>query len=88
MDEPTTYEKTHWKVFRIGAKVFGFGLIIVSLIFTVLITGSLLGLTNLNDYPVWLLILFVPLIPLGALIVRSKSYYPKQYKDKYERDLQ
>ena len=88
MDEPSTYEKLHWKVFNIGAKVFGVGLVIISIIFTTLITGSILGLSNQAVYPAWLLILFIPLIPLGVLIVRAKSYYPKQYKEYYERDPQ
>ena len=87
MDEPSAREKIYWKVFNTGARVFGFGLTIISIIFTVLVTGSILGLPEFEDYPGWLLILFVPLVPLGVLVVKAKIYYPEQYKEYYERDL-
>jgi len=87
MDEPTTYEKLHWKLFNIGAKAFGIGLVIISFVFIVLITRSIMGLSGEGDYPAWLLVLFIPLVPLGVLIVRAKNYYPKQFKEYYERDL-
>jgi hypothetical protein len=87
MDEPSTYVKSYLAVFNIGVKAFGASLAIMSVIFIVLIIKPYLGQTNQTGYPVWLLVLFIPLVPLGVLIVRAKKYYPKQYKDYYERDF-
>ena len=86
MSEPLTYEKSHWKVFNIVAKVFGAGITIISIIFIILIARSAMGLSNQADYPGWLLVLFIPMIPLGVLIVKAKNYFPKEYKEYYEKD--
>ena len=87
MDEPSTYEKLHLATFNIGAKVLGICLAFMSVVFIVLIIRPYLGLTNQTDYPVWLLVLFIPLVPLGVQMARAKKYYPKQYKEYYEKDF-
>jgi len=85
MKEPTPYEKVHWAVFNILAKVFAYGLVLICIIFIVLVISDIDTGSSSTDYPAWLLVLFLPLLLLGIFMTKAKPYYPVKYKDWYER---
>ena len=82
-DEPSLYERIHWRIFNLLAKVFAYGLVIVSLIFIVRFSASMFG--NSSDISALGLVLFVPGLILGILMAKAKPYYPDKYKMWYER---
>ncbi|GAB1263585.1 hypothetical protein NBRC116492_03940 [Aurantivibrio infirmus] len=68
------YKKLHIGAFNIGAKIFGVGASIVSLIFIIIVFFEIFGLKKTNDYPAVLLIFFIPLFVLSILIIRAKPF--------------
>ncbi len=86
MREPSTYEKFHWKLFNASAKMFGFCLSLVSLIAIALTIASISGaIIGEGKYPVYLLPLLMILLILGILLLRAKPYYPKKYREWFEK---
>jgi hypothetical protein len=85
MKEPPLWEKIHWKVFNFSARVFGYGLVFVCAVFIFLCVASYTGIRPGDEYPMWLLVLFIPLIVLGVLVTRAKPYYPKEYREWFEK---
>jgi hypothetical protein len=84
MKEPSLYQKIHWKVFNFGARAFGYGLVFVCTIFTFLTIASYAGMRIGGEYPIWLLVLFIPLLVLGVLLTRAKPYYSEEYREWFE----
>jgi len=84
MNKPSTYERCHWRIFNFGAKVVGAGFAVVGGLFCLLVVAEHLGFSDTGEYPLGLLVLFVPLSVLGVLMVKAKPYYPAKYKDWYE----
>ena len=85
MNEPSSYEKIHWRVFNIGAKIFAYGLVFVCLIFILLVTATIIGKPIGAEYPAWSLVLFLALLVVGVLMIKAKPYYPEEYKSRYEK---
>jgi len=86
MREPSAYEKFHWKSFNVIAKIFGFCLSLASLTFIIPAIASIFGAKiSEREYPIYLLPLFVILLVLGILVIRAKPYYPKKYREWFER---
>ncbi len=84
MIEPSLHEKLHWAAFNLLAKVFAYGVVFVSFIFLLLVAANVAGKPIGAQYPPWLLVLFVPLLVVGALMTRAKPYYPEKFKEWYE----
>jgi hypothetical protein len=82
--EPSLYQKIHWRLFNFGAHAFGYALVFVSTIFTLLPIVSYAGMKTGGEYPIWLLVLFIPLIAMGLLVARAKPYYPREYREWFE----
>ena len=71
----------YWKLFNILVPAFGVSLIVVSTFFIVLISAPILGIHIKVNYEPGLLVIFIPLIVLGVFIIKTKKYYPKQYRE-------
>ncbi len=84
MVKPSRYEKFHWAVFNMGAKIFASGLVVVCFVFILLVAANVYGKPIGDGFPPWILVLFVPLLVVGVLMVRAKPYYPEKYKEWYE----
>lgn len=85
MKEPNWYLKIHWRLFNILAKLFGYGLSFASLLFIVLVTLSIFGVSiGGAHYPGYLLVLFIVLLVMGILMTKAEPFYPKKYKEWFE----
>ena len=85
MERPSLYERFHWALFNMLAKLFGFGACFVSIVFIVLVGAGALGIREGNEYPVVLLALFIPLAVVGFLIVRVQPFIPAKYQEWYAK---
>lgn len=71
---------------NIGGKILGYCLSLSSLIFIIRAIVSIFGeKIDGEEYPTYLLPLFVILLVLGILVIRAKPYYPKKYREWFER---
>jgi low temperature requirement protein LtrA len=84
MKEPSQYEKFHWAVVNAGARLFAYGLVFVCALFILLVVATMFGKPLGAEFPTWNLLLFVPLLIVGALMIKAKPYYPAEYKEWYE----
>jgi uncharacterized membrane protein YfhO len=84
MKEPSQYEKFHWAVVNVGARLFAYGLVFVCALFILLVAATMLGKPLGAEFPAWNLLLFVPLLIVGVLMIKAKPYYPVEYKEWYE----
>ncbi len=83
MERPSLYERFHWALFNILAKLFGAAACFVSIVFIVLVISGALGMREGNEYPVGTLLFFVPLAVVGFLMVRVKPFIPVKYQEWY-----
>ena len=80
MEIPSSYKKTHWLLFNFLSRiVLGYGFILVSCILLVL---TLLGQTV--DRSLFYIVMLLVVAIIGILLIRSKPYYPKKYKEYYK----
>jgi hypothetical protein len=75
VNQLSRYERLHWAAFNFLARLFAYGMAVVSSLFIVLIVLALFRVTPW-DYPVGLLLLFIPLLVLSVLMIRAKPYNP------------
>lgn len=84
-ETPSWYERFHWVLFNILAKLFGGAAFIVSMVFIIPVITGALGFREGDEYPVVVLIIFIPLAVVGFLIIRVKPYVPQKYRERYEQ---
>ncbi|HKU13610.1 MAG TPA: hypothetical protein VJQ52_04390 [Steroidobacteraceae bacterium] len=77
MNRFSRYERFHWAAFNFLSRVFAYGMAFTSTVFIVLIVLAFFRVTRW-DYPVGLLLLFVPLLVLSLLMIRAKPYNPSR----------
>ncbi len=86
MREPSSYKKVQWRFINLHAKIFGYGLTFCSLVFIIKAIGYIFGAKiDGEEFRLYLLPLFVILFVLGILVIRAKPYYPKKYREWFER---
>ena len=81
MDEPSRYEKRNLKFFTASARIVGYGFVFVSAL-AIVVTISF----HDAEYPLWSLIVFIPVLVLGFMMTRVKPYYPAKYREWYEQE--
>jgi len=85
MKEPSLYEKINLKVINVLSRIFAYSLVFGCILGILQTIASYTGLRSPDEYPIWLLILFIPLLVLGVLATRAKPYYPEKYREWYEQ---
>ena len=85
MERPSLYERFHWSLFNMLAKLFGFSVCFVSIVFIVFVISGSLGIREGNEYPVWVLLFLIPLAVVGFLMARVKPFIPAKYQEWYAR---
>jgi len=59
MKEPSLFEKIHCKVFNAFARMFGYILVFACMVGILQTIASYTGIRSRDEYPIWLLILFI-----------------------------
>ena len=74
MNKPTLYEKIHWNIFNVGAKLFAIMLVIICGAFIVLTISGIIGKPIGEQYGAGSLLLFVPLFIIGILMLKKLNH--------------
>ncbi len=86
MKEPSPYERVHWAAVNAVGRIFAYGLVFVSALFSLGVLATLVGIPFLGELPAFLLVVLVPLGVLGMLMIKAKPSYPEKYREWYERE--
>ena len=83
MGTPGIYERLHWAIFNILAKVFGVLGTFICTVGCLLILLEYFGVLKGNNYELISLVFLIPLLYLCWKMIFVKPYRPKEYEDWY-----
>jgi len=88
--KPSKYEIFHWRAVNFVGRLFGYGLVIASIVFAsekILNTefGAVIDDGKLDF--IFHFMVYIALFILGIIFIRVNPYYPEQYREWFESNM-